>query len=192
MTIWHWVRHGPTGQKSFCGWRDVPADLSDSARLARLNAALPAGALLISSDLIRAVATADALAATRQRLPHDPALREFHFGAWEGLPFAEVAGRDPDLARAYWEQPGDAAPPGGESWNQLAARVGTRVAALCAAHPDRHIIAVAHFGVILTQVQAALGITPVQALAQDIGNLSVTELQCDSGLWAARRINHLP
>ncbi|PHR02026.1 MAG: histidine phosphatase family protein, partial [Sulfitobacter sp.] len=38
MTIWHWVRHGPTHEKAFVGWRDVPADLSDTAQIARLNA----------------------------------------------------------------------------------------------------------------------------------------------------------
>ncbi|MEJ1993014.1 MAG: phosphoglycerate mutase family protein, partial [Maritimibacter sp.] len=55
------VRHGPTHQKNFVGWRDVPADLSDTAALARLSAALPDSAALISSDLIRAIATADAV-----------------------------------------------------------------------------------------------------------------------------------
>ena len=30
MRLW-WVRHGPTHEKAFCGWRDVPADLSDHA-----------------------------------------------------------------------------------------------------------------------------------------------------------------
>ena len=89
MTTWHWVRHGPTHEKNFVGWRDVPADLSDAPRLARLNLHLPDDALLISSDLIRAVHTADALALpTRRRLPHEPDLRELHFGAWDGMHFS--------------------------------------------------------------------------------------------------------
>ena len=86
MTIWHWVRHGPTHEKNFVGWRDVPADLSDAPRLARLNLHLPDDALLVSSDLMRAVHTADALALpSRRRLPHEQGLRELHFGAWDGL-----------------------------------------------------------------------------------------------------------
>mgnify|MGYP001952568708 CR=1 FL=1 len=73
MTVWHWVRHGPTHEKTFVGWRDVPADLSDEAQLARLNAHLPMDALLISSDLQRCTATADVLEqAKRRRLPHRP------------------------------------------------------------------------------------------------------------------------
>ena len=34
MTVWHWVRHAPTHETAFVGWRDVPADLSDRARIA--------------------------------------------------------------------------------------------------------------------------------------------------------------
>lgn len=191
MTTWHWVRHGPTHQKAFTGWRDVAADLTDTAQLARLHAALPAAAMVVSSDLIRAIATADALA-PRLRLPHTKALREFHFGVWDGMSFAAVAARDPALSQAFWDEPGDVAPPGGESWNTLAKRVGGFVAQTNLAYPHGHIIAVAHFGVILTQLQHALGISAHQALAQDIANLSITELQHENGIWQAGRINHIP
>jgi hypothetical protein len=60
--LW-WVRHGPTHQTTFTGWRDVPADLSDGAALDRLDAYLPAHAVLVSSDLLRASATADRISA---------------------------------------------------------------------------------------------------------------------------------
>ena len=102
MTDLYLVRHGPTHQKNFVGWRDVPADLSDTAALSRLSAFLPSDALLISSDLSRARATADAISGNRNRLPHDARLREFNFGAWDGLHFSEVAQRDPDLSRRFW------------------------------------------------------------------------------------------
>ena len=171
MTRLWWVRHGPTHAKAFAGWRDIPADLSDTAALARLNAHLPAGAPVISSDLIRATATADVLSAQRPRLPHDPDLREFHFGEWDGLGFAEVAERWPDLSRQYWEEPGHIAPPGGESWVAAAARIERAVNRLPVC-PD--IIIVAHFGVILTQFQRAANLTPPEALAQRVDNLSVT------------------
>ena len=56
-----WVRHGPTHAKAMVGWTDLPADLSDAARLARLTDHLPSDALVISSDLSRAAATADVI-----------------------------------------------------------------------------------------------------------------------------------
>lgn len=190
MTTWHWVRHGPTHQKTFTGWRDVPADLTDAGAVARLSAALPDEALIVSSDLGRCVSTADALAAGRTRLPHDPGLREFHFGAWDGVHFTKVSEWDDALSRAYWEAPGDHAPPGGESWNAAAARVAAAVRRIEAAHRPAHIIVVAHFGVILTQVQATLGVTPTQAIAHRIDPLSVTTLRPGDGV--VERINHLP
>ena len=192
MTRFWWVRHGPTHEKAFVGWRDVPADLSDLNRIARLDAYLPRAAVLISSDLIRASATAEVLAGGRQRLPPSPGLREFNFGDWDGLRFDEVCRRDPDRARDYWQQPGDIAPPNGESWNMAAARVADQVEALLAAHPGRDIIAVAHIGVILTQLQLALGGSPAQALAHQIDNLSVTRLTHGPQGWRATVINHLP
>ena len=193
MTTWHWVRHGPTHEKSFVGWRDVPADLSDTARVARLTAHLPQTALVVSSDLSRAVATADALAhPARKRLHHAPDLREMHFGVWDGMHFTDVATRDPELSRAFWEEPGDIAAPEGESWNQTATRVNMAVDAINARYNNKHIIAVAHFGVILTQVQRALGVTAYEAFSHKIDNLSVTELSHDNGCWQVARINHCP
>ncbi len=191
MTRLWWVRHGPTHQKTFVGWRDVPADLSDHARIARLSAHLPIGAMLVSSDLCRASATADAIETGRHRLPHQAALREFNLGDWDGKHFTDVAASHPGLSRAYWENPGDHAPPNGESWNTAAARVNMAVDGLLT-QPARDIIIVAHVGVILTQVQRALGITAYQALAHKIDNLSVTTLIHDTRQWRAAVINHLP
>ncbi|MFA5538721.1 MAG: histidine phosphatase family protein [Gemmobacter sp.] len=192
MTRFWWVRHGPTHQRAFTGWRDVPADLSDRARIARLDAHLPQGAVLVSSDLIRARATADVLTQGRERLPDLPGLREFDFGRWDGMMFDAVAAGYPDLSRAYWEAPGDIAPPGGESWNVAAARVGRAVAALIAAHPGRDIVAVAHLGVILTQVQAALGVPPAEAIGQPIGPLSVTRIEIDGPARRLTAVDHTP
>lgn len=191
MSVIYWVRHGPTHAKTFVGHRDVPADLSDTAQIARLDATLPRDALVVSSDLSRAADTATALQSGRTRLPHRPGLREFDFGAWDGLAFSDVAEGWPDLSRKYWEAPGDVAAPGGESWNAASNRIMKDVQDLITEHPKRPIIAVAHFGAILSQVQRAAGISPYQALAHRIDNFSVTEIQVHPS-WGVARINHLP
>tara|TARA_R110002020_G_scaffold233701_2_gene445525 strand:- start:18434 stop:19018 length:585 start_codon:yes stop_codon:yes gene_type:complete len=194
MTTWHWVRHGPTHEKSFVGWRDVPADLSDAALIARVRSHLPDQARMVSSDLVRSVATADALTTPQHsRLPHEPDLREINFGIWDGMRFDAIAARDPELSRAFWEKPGDICAPGGETWNETMARVSAVVDRLNAAHPDGHIIAVAHFGVILTQVQRALRVSAYEAMAHKIDNISVTTLRhLGADRWDVDRINHLP
>ncbi|MCK0137670.1 histidine phosphatase family protein [Aliiroseovarius sp. F47248L] len=188
---WWWVRHGPTHAKCMVGWRDVPADLSDTAAIARLSAYLPSQATVVSSDLLRAVSTADAVAGSRVRLPHQQSLREFNFGDWDGLHWNEVATCDPTLSRAFWEDPGVHQAPNGESWNQLATRVSDTVD-LINTSGHHHVIAVAHFGVILTQIARAGGMTPYAALGHKIDNLSVTRLDWDGRLWSVHSINHQP
>ena len=187
-----WIRHGPTHQTAFTGWRDVPADLSDAGALERLRAALPRAARVVSSDLIRAVATADAIAQGRARLPDEQDLREFDFGAWDGLHFEAVAARDPDLSRAFWERPGDIAAPDGESWNAVAARASAVIDRLGAEDPGGTLIAVAHFGTILAHVAQATGLPPYEALAQRIEPLSLTDLVRNGPRWQIARINHQP
>lgn len=189
-----WVRHGPTHAKAMVGWSDIPADLSNTAQLARVSEHLPEEAVVISSDLIRASATADAIAGSRTRLPHDPDLREIHFGEWEMQGFDTI--EDQAHLRSFWENPGDVRPPGGESWHEVSARIERAIDRVIAGHPGRDVVAVAHMGAIITQVQQALQISAYEAFAHKIDNLSVTELhRTGSGMsagWKAASINHHP
>ncbi|WP_291737747.1 histidine phosphatase family protein [Leisingera sp. F5] len=186
------VRHGPTHAKCMVGWSDLPADLSDTAALKRLSDYLPADALIVSSDLSRAVETASAIQGSRRRLPHVEALREIHFGAWELRTWAEVDAEDPDRIRAYWETPGDVTPPGGESWNQVCNRVNAAIDGLIIANQGRDLVVAGHFGQILTQIQRAEMLTAEEAFAHRIDNLSVSEIAFGSEGWRAGVINHLP
>jgi len=188
VTTIHWVRHGPTHAKSFVGWTALPADLSDRDQIARLDEYLPDDALVVSSDLARARATADAIAAARARLLDMPDIREIHFGDWEMQRFDQI--EDQDHLTRFWDHPGDVTPPSGESWNALTTRVERAVEALCAAHTG-DIIAVAHFGVIVTQIQMAQEISAYEAFANKIHNFSVTTVTYGKTRTAGV-INHLP
>jgi broad specificity phosphatase PhoE len=181
MTL-YMVRHGPTHAKTMVGHADIPADLSDTAALRRLSEYLP-DVPVISSDLVRASATADAIQASRTRLPHDNGLREIDFGDWDMKRFDEI--EDQDHIRQYWENPGNIAPPNGESWNAVYRRVTASIDAL---RPHGDLIVVCHFGVILTQVQRALGIAAYEAFGHRIDNLSVTHIDDE----AAPVINFCP
>ncbi|SHJ00418.1 Broad specificity phosphatase PhoE [Shimia gijangensis] len=191
MSRLYLVRHGPTHAKSMVGWSDLPADLSDTAALSRLSAHLPEDGMIVSSDLIRAVHTADAIQDTRSRLPHDPNLREMHFGDWELKRFNEIEAQSPDHIRAFWETPGDIAPPNGESWNQVCNRVDIAVDRLITNNLGRDLILVAHFGVVLTQIARAEGLSGEEAFSHKIDNLSVTTIHT-AGSWFVEAINHNP
>lgn len=176
MTTRLWlIRHGPTHAKGVTGWTDVDVDLSDTARIEQLRRVLP-DAPMISSDLRRAVLTADAVQQTRPRLAHDADLRETNFGAWEGMDFAEISARDGDLARQFWTEPGDVAPPKGESWNTMATRVSHALDRAITSQTADDLIVVAHFGVILAIVQMATSMSAKSVLSFQIDNLSLTRI----------------
>lgn len=184
------VRHAPTHAKAMVGWTDLPADCSDLGAFDRLRQTLPAQASLVSSDLVRAMATADRLPAQTRLAPH-PGLREIHFGDWEMRAFAEIEAEDPQRLRAFWDEPGEVRPPGGESWSMLTARVIAALEDLLASTTG-DLIAVSHFGPIIAAIQRAEGLSPIQAFAHRIDNLSMTEIAIDGGDWRLIRANHRP
>ncbi|MCY4288997.1 MAG: histidine phosphatase family protein [Aestuariivita sp.] len=191
MSVWYWVRHAPTKAKAFAGWKDVPADFSGiDERIDRLDAFLPRDATLVASDLDRASATADLLSKGRHRLPDKPALREFNFGDWEGLTAAEIATAYPELSRAYWEEPGEAAPPNGESWYKAARRIQESVDWLAMHNPDAAIIVVAHMGVILTQIRRARMVSPREVISMPVDHLSVTKIRFEQTTWQLELLNY--
>ena len=76
---------------------------------------------IVSSPMIRALETAQTIAAGGP-VEVDARLRELDYGRWEGLTYAEIDVRDPEL-RARWEHdPAATHSPGGESGDDVASR----------------------------------------------------------------------
>ncbi|NEB66398.1 bifunctional RNase H/acid phosphatase, partial [Streptomyces fulvissimus] len=73
----------------------------------------------------------------------------------EGLTFGEVRERWPDQLTAWLAAPG-AAPPGGESFEEVAARVAEARDRLRAAHAGRTVLLVSHVTPVKTLVRLAL------------------------------------
>jgi broad specificity phosphatase PhoE len=187
---WWWVRHAPTHARAAVGWTDVPADLSDAATLDRLAAALPHGPVVIA-PLPRPRAPAWGGGGPRPRLPDEPAFRELHFGEWEGLGFDAIAARDPEASARFFDRPGPTAAPGGESFDQLAARVAAAVGRLNDQRPADDLIVVAHAGAIQAALAQAARLTAPQALAFAVAPLSLTRLDWlpDAAAWRVSGVN---
>lgn len=185
------VRHGPTHAKGLVGWTDLPADLSDIAALSRLSDFLPAEAAVVSSDLKRAVQTADAIVGPRVRLPHMKDLREMHFGEWEMANPREMDLKARAALAAFWEEPELIRPPGGESWLDFTGRVWPATRSLME-QTRGPLVIVAHYGVIASIAQLAEGLDAETAMGHKFENLSVSEFRHAAGRWETVRINHVP
>lgn len=203
VTRWWWIRHAPVidHDNKIYGQTDLSADVSDKKIFARLAEVLPNEAVLVTSDLQRTTLTAGAIADAGLDLPppiKEPALREQHFGAWQGIrrdQFDRETGR---MMHRFWIAPAFERAPEGESFTDVIARVAPAITRLTADHAGRDIICVAHGGTIRAAVALALGLGPDKALAIRTANCGLTRLdhilddKADGGVWRVVTINHDP
>ncbi|MEU9502895.1 histidine phosphatase family protein [Streptomyces sp. NPDC048196] len=161
IVLW---RHGQTAwnlERRFQGSTDIEltdAGLAQARRSARLLAALRPDAI-IASDLSRAAATANELAAlTRLDVTQDAALRETYAGSWQGLTHEEILARYGEEYTA-WKRGEPVRRGGGE----LETEVADRAAPVVLNHADKlpengTLVVVSHGGTIRTTIGRLLGL----------------------------------
>lgn len=190
------VRHGETtGESSIRlnGITDVP--LSDHGReQIRRAASVLQGtrwSRTIASSLVRSQQSLEILAGTTGDIV--PGFREFDFGDWESLTWAEVAERDPGTYARSKLAERDFQFPGGESRAGFFQRVAdTTVAEL--SEPAGHVLAALHKGVIKSALATLCGLNweAYRALPCDLG--SVHRLEWNGSGWTlteSNRVDHL-
>jgi alpha-ribazole phosphatase len=207
-TRWWWVRHAPVTVNNGCvyGQTDPICDCDDEASFAGLARILPKDAIWVTSNLLRTHLTAAAIVKAGLAGP-DPVpgpgvvverdLAEQSFGEWHGIKYTDLAALQADAYHRFWLAPAHEAPPGGESFIEVMARVGRTIERLNEAHAGRDIIAVTHGGTIRAALAAALDLSPEAALAFAIDNLSVTRLERFDGPgvghgWRVVSVNQRP
>ena len=200
-TRWWWIRHAPViGAERIYGQHDLPADCSDDAHFEALAALLPDDAVLVTSDLQRTTQTAAAIGSAGLGLPEpiqDPALREQHFGDFQGVLREDFNRERPRDITQIWLIPPDEQAPNGESFLDLTARVHGAVDRLTETHAGRDIVCVAHGGTIRAALAKALDIDPALALSFTTENCSLTRLDhlrdgAGNAAWRVRAVNWMP
>lgn len=146
------VRHGAAENAAgrCIGHCDLALSTAGAAAIGRVAMHLtPTPDRVIASDLIRARASASLLAAPWKRaVTTDPRLREMHFGDWDGLAWTEIERRDPDRLAAWMADWVHVRAPGGESFEDVVARVQTWFTELQASAENETVVVVAHAGAI--------------------------------------------
>ena len=176
------VRHGVTDwnlAERIQGWSDPPLNAAGRAQAERLAPRLTGIAFdrVIASDLDRARTTA-ALALPGADVELDPRLRELNYGAFDGASWADLATGEHAAAAAHWraDRRGRRIP-GGESFDDLAARVAAFRADLPA---TGRVIAFAHSGTINTALHAVLGHPEGRGWRLEIANTGITVLRIEA------------
>ncbi|WP_229403551.1 bifunctional RNase H/acid phosphatase [Micromonospora okii] len=198
------VRHGETeftAQGRYSGRGDVPLSARGRAQAkataARVAALAPTVAAVVTSPLSRCTATAEAIADALGGVPlrRLDNLVECDFGAWEGRTFAEVRSGWPGEMDA-WLASTRVAPPDGESFTEVAARVERATGALLKAYPGETVVVVSHVSPIKLVLRDALvaGDAFLHRLHLAPAGISVVDRWADGGV-TVRSINdtaHLP
>ena len=142
MPVLYYVRHGETDfnrQGRLQGRRDTPLNARGRQQAAECGVLLrdlfardhrkAQDFKYVSSPLKRASETMEILRATLGLQVHDyeidARLIEIAYGEWEGLTLQEIEIRNASVLSARERDKWDFAPPGGESYRELADRVGS-------------------------------------------------------------------
>lgn len=189
------LRHGQTelsGERRYSGRGDVP--LTDvgrqQAKAAAARLSTMEFAAVLASPLGRAQQTAAEVAsASGHTVETHDGLVETDFGAWERLTFLEAAERDPEL-HGRWLADAGVAPPGGESFNTVHARVRETRDDLVQRYAGETVVLVSHVTPIKSLLRIGLDAGPslLFRLHLDLASLSVVEFYPD-GNASVRLVN---
>lgn len=185
------IRHGETDwnvERRLQGHLDTPLNAEGRRQAAALGKVLSGEALdaVISSDLARAVQTAEAIAAAQgKRVRIEAGLRERCYGAFEGLTYEEISERYPEAYAAWRAHDEDARfPPGknvAETLREFSARaIGSLIRSGMRENSGK-IAVVSHGGVLDCVYRAAAGIGFGPPRDFGIFNAGINRLSLEGG-----------
>lgn len=180
------VRHGESEANAagiVQGSADAPLSLAGRMQAAALAERLRTAKLdvIVASEQRRAFETAEAVNQFHNvPLLKFGELRERSKGEWEGIPKKEFAEKHPDVIAA-WKRDVDVRPPGGENFEDVAARIVPRLDALVSEYRGKTILHVGHGNAIRVILGHFLG-TPLNLrykFAQDHCAISIITIADD-------------
>lgn len=150
FTVVDLLRHGePEGGQKFRGAIDDPLSALGWRQMRATVGTCRDWEAVISSPLRRCAAFARELSEQLNRpLAIDSGFSELSFGIWEGRAVAEVSAAEPAALGRFWRDPVAHPIPQGEPVADFDRRVGRAWDELLRGYRGRHVLLVAHGGVI--------------------------------------------
>ena len=184
MPVLYYVRHGETDfnrQGRLQGRRDTVLNAHGRQQAAECGVLLhdlfardhrrPQDFKYVASPLKRARETMEIVRATLGLQPHDyevdARLIEIAYGEWEGLTLQEIETQNASVLSARERDKWDFAPPGGESYRELADRIGKWYGSLTADN-----VVAAHGG----------GVRALMAILNIVSEEQATRAQIEQGV----------
>lgn len=199
------IRHGETAWNAvrrLQGHIDIPLNQEGERQAAALGRALASEKVdaVMSSDLQRAMQTAQAVAAHHRNLTAstDAQLRERAYGVFEGMLYQDIQDEYPADFQLWQARDIDAMMPHGErmaeSFRQFYDRVIAALKKIAARHPGQTVAVVAHGGVLECAYREARGMQLDSPRDFQVKNASINRFSVDNGklvLTSWGEVDHL-
>ncbi|MFP4354816.1 MAG: histidine phosphatase family protein [Phycisphaerae bacterium] len=182
------VRHGETEwnlQGRLQGHLDSPLTGRGRAQAAALAEALAGRAFdaIYSSDLGRAMQTAEILAGPEAEVVTIPDLRERHLGCFQGHTWDELDQTMPETVRAFRQADADWPIPAGESAQQRFERNIRAFEKIAQDNPGRQVLVIGHGGSMDSMMRHVLGLDLITPRPFTIRNAARNVFIRTGGRW---------
>ena len=176
------ARHGQTvtnREGRFCGHFETELTTLGVSQARALAARLAPIQIdvVYTSDFGRAIETA-ALVLEGRKIPAaiDPALRELHYGDWEGRKGGEVAKAYPEQYKLMRAEDPAWRPPGGETIGDVRLRTFASLNRIAKLHQHQTVLIVTHGTAINCMISEALGVAPSHTFRFHVANCGLSEI----------------
>lgn len=192
-TVIDFIRHGePIGGRAFRGHR-IDDPLSDKGWQQMRSAVgdhCP-WSHIISSPLQRCKAFADELASKHQLdVTIDDRFKEVGFGDWEGQTPEQLQAQRLEEYNAFYADPVNSRPPGAEDLNEFISRVVDAYEDVVKSYTDKHILVVAHAGVIRAVISHVLHTEPLGLYRIKVENAGLSRIRINQRGALLEYLNH--
>lgn len=192
------VRHGQTawnqgaGEERFRGRTDLPLDSTGQAQVEALTNRLQqeSVAAIYASPLQRTRQTVTPLASILGLVPEPtPGLLDIDYGQFQGMSQSEAAAAYPEQYKLWLSQPSRVRFPGGESLDDVQARLQSFLDQITEAHPNQTAVLAGHQIVnkVLACTLLGVDLDQIWRLRQDTASINVYQW-AENG-WRVLRLN---